>query len=335
MVPDPGRQSSNVYNRLPFFFPLVLVFLTLLFPSPAMRLLNTVTKELFEFQSDVPAYAILSHVWEKEEVTFRDIGDLDKAKKMQGFSKIIGACDTAIKDGLKYIWIDTCCINKDSSAEVSEAINSMYMWYKNSRVCYAYLSDVSKEDDHENSCSFFATSLWFSRGWTLQELIAPRRVVFYGMNWIDIGTKATLRHTISTITGIDIGVITDGSLDRLNSIPVAVRMSWAADRNTTREEDVAYSLMGLFGVTMPLLYGERGKAFIRLQHEIIKQSDDHSIFAWASQDDGERGILARSPSEFRNSEKVERIPDSSEDSKPYFITNKGLRIDLPTLSSYF
>lgn len=91
-----------------------------------MRLLDTTTKELTEFQSQIPVYAILSHVWEREEVTFQDIADLEKAKQMQGFTKIAGACDTAIRDGIKYIWIDTCCINKESSAELSEAINSMY-----------------------------------------------------------------------------------------------------------------------------------------------------------------------------------------------------------------
>ncbi|KAF9462365.1 heterokaryon incompatibility protein-domain-containing protein [Collybia nuda] len=299
-----------------------------------MRLLDTTTIKLLEFQSNIPVYAILSHVWESEEVTFPDIADLDKARNMHGFTKITGACEAAIRDGIKYIWIDTCCINKESSAELSEAINSMYAWYRNARICYAYLCDVPSEGDHEDPYSLFAMSRWFTRGWTLQELIAPLRVVFYGQDWVDIGTKATLQKTISAVTGIGTTAIVGGEYWNsftLDDVPVAVRMSWAAGRTTTREEDIAYSLMGLFGVNMPLLYGEGRNAFIRLQYEIIKKSTDHSIFAWTTDDNEQRGILARSPSEFHNSGGIERITTREGDDKPapYSITNKGLYIELP------
>jgi hypothetical protein len=253
-----------------------------------MRLLDTATYLLSDFQSQIPAYAILSHVWEEEEVTFSDIATLNKAAEMKGFMKIVGACERALKDGLKYIWIDTCCINKESSAELSEAINSMFMWYKNAHICYAYLSDVLGGEDPNSLHSSFAMSRWFTRGWTLQELLAPLRVVFYGANWVDIGTKATLHETISTVTGIRVehivGISDGGNGLKLDGLPVAVKMSWAAHRLTTREEDMAYSLMGLFGVNLPLLYGEGGKAFTRLQHEIIRTTDDHSIFVlWETQ----------------------------------------------------
>ncbi|KAF9462360.1 heterokaryon incompatibility protein-domain-containing protein [Collybia nuda] len=312
-----------------------------------MRLLDTNTIKLTYFQSNVPEYAILSHVWEIEEVTFQDIVDLNKAKKMYGYAKIANACDTARQDGLEYIWIDTCCINKDSSAELSEAINSMYAWYSNAQICYTFLHDVVSEGDPNHPHSLFAMSLWFTRGWTLQELIAPSTVIFYAKDWVDIGTKASLQDTISSVTGIDSEVIVGETL--LDHIPVAVRMSWAANRNTTREEDVAYSLMGIFDINMPLIYGEGRKAFIRLQHEIIKKSTDHSIFAWTagfvSVFNGEkyRGILARSPREFRDSGNIERIqavnlvpninqpiPLQNIGMRPYAITNRGLQIELLT-----
>jgi hypothetical protein len=246
-----------------------------------MRLLDTTTYVLSEFQAEIPAYAILSHVWEQEEVTFRDIAELQKAARMKGFAKIVGACKIAVNDGLKYVWIDTCCINKESSAELSEAINSMYMWYKDAEICYAYLSDVPSDEDPNSLGSWFAMSRWFTRGWTLQELLAPSRVVFYSTDWADIGTKGSLQKTISGVTGISVealvGIGKENADFLLESVPVEVKMSWAAHRSTTRPEDMAYSLMGLFGVSMPLLYGEGGKASIRLQREISRASDDHDI----------------------------------------------------------
>jgi hypothetical protein len=293
-----------------------------------MRLLDTKTYTLSEFQGNPPPYAILSHVWGQEEVTFNDIATLEKAEQMKGFAKIVGACKTAFKNELQYIWIDTCCINKESSAELSEAINSMFIWYKNARVCYAYLSDVPSNEDHSALHSSFAMSQWFTRGWTLQELLAPSIVVFHSINWVDIGTKGTLRETISVVTGISVqhlmGFNKNGMNLTLEDVPVAVKMSWASHRLTTREEDAAYSLMGLFGVNMPLLYGEGEKAFIRLQHEIIKASDDHSIFAFTGE-----GMLARSASQFHQSGRVKLLGDIGEPQTPYSITNKGLHIQLP------
>ncbi|KAF9455349.1 heterokaryon incompatibility protein-domain-containing protein [Collybia nuda] len=309
-----------------------------------MRLLDTTTLELMSFQGwNVPGYAILSHVWETEEATFQDISNFNNIKDMHGYAKIVGACDTARRNGIGYIWIDTCCINKESSAELSEAINSMYKWYSGAQVCYAYLSDVPSTGDHGDR-SLFAMSHWFTRGWTLQELIAPRKVVFYARDWVDIGTKTTLQDTISSVTGINPEIIVGRTL--LESVPIAVRMSWAAGRNTTREEDIAYSLMGLFDVNMPLLYGEGRKAFIRLQLEIIKKNSDHSIFAWkedllSSMSGGLHGLLARSPAKFRGLGNVERILDPASgdeqpghvsigETLPYNITNRGLFIKLPT-----
>ena len=169
-------------------------------------------------------------------------------------------------------------IDKRSSAELSEAINSMYTWYANAEVCYAYLSDVSESAAIDGAGSECARSRWFTRGWTLQELIAPRSMVFYSANWTKIGEKSnSISPLLSTTTGIDADILTG---DReLETASVAKRMSWAARRTTTRTEDLAYSLMGIFSVNMPMLYGEGAKAFISLQEEIMKASDDETLFA--------------------------------------------------------
>ncbi|KAF8228702.1 HET-domain-containing protein [Tricholoma matsutake] len=292
-----------------------------------MRLLDTKTRRLTEFQGIHPDYAILSHTWGEEEVSFQDMQDESKASTMKGYSKIKGACAEALKDEFKYIWIDTCCINKESSSELSEAINSMYAWYQNSQVCYAYLVDVPDEADPGCENSLFTKSRWFTRGWTLQELLAPSSLIFYGRDWKEIGTKASLQEVISVITGVDRSVLLS---NHSGEISIAKRMSWASKRETTREEDRAYSLMGIFGINMPTLYGEGGNAFIRLQHEITKLSDDHTIFAWRGPSHGqESGLLAHSPAEFIHSADVMEVDSKQAQTSKYSMTNKGLSISLP------
>lgn len=180
---------------------------------------------------------------------------------LAGYTKIKRCCGMALSEGWKYVWIDTCCIDKTSSADLSEAINAMYGWYEKAEVCYVYLADVSATDFDDE----FRISRWFFTGWTLQELLAPRTVVFYYRDWEELGTKWSLRDEISRATGITHHQMIDHK--RVN---VATRMSWAALRETTPIEDTAYSLLGLFDINMPLLYGEGSKAFMRLQHEILQ-----------------------------------------------------------------
>jgi hypothetical protein len=244
-----------------------------------MRLIHGESLKLVEFTDDhIPPYAILSHTWSREEITFQEMSmDLPKEERQSlssgikgaSYKKIMYCCEQASKDGLEYSWVDTCSIDKSSSSELSEAINSMFRWYSNAAVCYAYLSDVHLVTKDISS------SRWFTRGWTLQELIGPRDVKFFTSNWELIGTKESLCESIAGITGIDAETLLDPST--LSSASVARKMSWAAERQTTRNEDVAYCLMGIFDVSMPLLYGEGEKAFIRLQEEIIKENDDHSL----------------------------------------------------------
>ena len=240
-----------------------------------MRLINTSTGLLEEFlKRDIPKYAILSHRWEEEEVLFEHMSDPSKHTK-KGWQKIKMTLKIALQARLDYIWVDTCCIDKSSSAELSEAINSMYQWYQRSEVCYAFISDLpiaTPLDITLQHCQ------WFTRGWTLQELIAPGNVLFFDKGWNLRGSKVDLVDHLSNITGINQAVLRHEQ--SLTSIAVAQKMSWAARRETTRIEDIAYCLLGIFDINMPLLYGEEGNAFRRLQEEIIKSTPDLSIFAW-------------------------------------------------------
>ncbi|KAI8956605.1 HET-domain-containing protein [Daldinia sp. FL1419] len=249
-----------------------------------MRLLNACSGEITIFQSSnsLPPYAILSHTWNEEEVSFQDWEEQpwEEVKKKKGFKKIEYCRQQAIKEGLGWVWVDTCCINKQSSAELSEDINSMFKWYKQAAICYAYLADV-EEGPQSIIESRLRESRWFTRGWTLQELIAPEQVVFYSQNWHEIGTKSTLSKCLSRITNIGEMYLMDSA--NIRNASIAQRMSWAAYRVTTREEDIAYCLIGIFDVNIPLLYGEGKRAFRRLQEEVLKAyPEDHTLFAWGT-----------------------------------------------------
>ncbi|KAG7284528.1 hypothetical protein NEMBOFW57_010903 [Staphylotrichum longicolle] len=241
-----------------------------------MRLLNTTTLNLVQFTRDIPTYAILSHTWGDQEVSFQDI-ELPERDKKKGFVKILGCCAQAVEDSIEWVWIDTCCIDKTSSAELSEAINSMFLWYHRAEVCYVYLEDVTFASPLLGPA--FRSARWFTRGWCLQELIAPHAVEFYSADWREIGTKLSLCGIIQQITAIPRGVLL-GEVGALQACNVAQKMSWASGRQTTRIEDEAYSLLGIFGINMPMLYGEGGRAFHRLQEEIVRQSEDASLFLW-------------------------------------------------------
>ncbi|KAH6672942.1 heterokaryon incompatibility protein-domain-containing protein [Halenospora varia] len=304
-----------------------------------MRLLDVHSYKVKEFTGrDRPPYAILSHTWDKEEVTLRDIEN-DRADKLLGFRKIVGCCKQANEDGFDYVWIDTCCIDKASSAELSEAINSMFAWYGDAEICYAYLSDVhASSSDFNKQLRELAHSNWFNRGWTLQELIAPTVVVFFAHNWSVIGSRSSLIVTITQTTGIHRDLFGGASLEvsqtpdhnRLSQYSVAQKMSWASKRKTTRVEDEAYCLLGIFGVNLPLLYGEGKRAFVRLQEEIMKRSSDHSIFTWNHGYEGISGFLADSPKGCRGCRDIVEVIHCP-DLPPHGVTNKGIQITLPVL----
>jgi len=307
--------------------------------------------KVLEFSDDeATEYAILSHRWIAEEVDCNEMVELakmdreerDEIRQRDGYRKILHSCEQAQKDRCGWLWVDTCCIDKRSSAELSEAINSMYRWYENAKVCYAYLHDVPDPrfppaSDHEIYPDFNGWPEWFSRGWTLQELIAPSNVQFFNKNWKSIGDKSTLAPTLVGITGVPEHVLIHGLCG--NRPCVAQIMSWAARRTTTRVEDRAYSLMGLLDVNMPMLYGEGKKAFHRLQLEIIRASNDQSVFAWDSNvrtgsilaDDprdfwycGEMELVAHD--EFIQFLKQDSVADIEDRLGTFPITNRGIQI---------
>ncbi|KAI6161760.1 heterokaryon incompatibility protein-domain-containing protein [Pisolithus thermaeus] len=309
------------------------------------------------------AYAILSHCWgdPKDEVQYTEIDSLAKIdvagemRKRSGYHKIRESCLQAFHDHLSWLWVDTCCIDKRSSAELSEAINSMYVWYANSDRCYAFLHDVTTntlpaERDSIELNKFNGWPKWFSRGWTLQELIAPQDVHFFNRNWKCIASKRDSARALSVITRISVDVLEKGF--SRSSTSVAQILSWAADRTTTREEDRAYSLLGLFGVHMPMLYGEGKNAFLRLQLEVIRMINDQSIFAWrwTTPIGSASGFLATDPSHFRDCSSVvrmdptdmlhtlegyiskrrlRRLASAKERLQTFAVTNDGILIWLP------
>ncbi|KAF5667212.1 vegetative incompatibility het-e-1 [Fusarium heterosporum] len=309
-----------------------------------MRLINVETLELESFIGEqgrpTPTYAILSHVWTTEEVSFQQITGLQPlSEESLGYRKIVEFCARARNEGFEYAWVDTCCIDKTSSAELSEAINSMFLWYRKSAACYVYLSDVTAEENPALPNSRFRRSRWFTRGWTLQELLAPHEVIFLAEDWCEIGTKASLCTAISQVTNIDVVTLLKHTWSHVS---IAMIMSWASMRQTTRLEDQAYSLLGLFDVNMPLIYGEGQKAFYRLQVEIMKFTNDDSLFAWSTEpldrhgySTGEEtsargfrflGMLAPSVACFRDSYDIVAPRDLSGSREPYDMIKQNISL---------
>jgi hypothetical protein len=238
-----------------------------------MRLLEYVSDNDFGLTEDlignaIPLYAILSHRWgpNTEEVTYRDLVD-GTGKGKTGFKKLRFCAEQARRDGLRYFWVDTCCIDKSTSEEVQTSINSMFRWYRDAARCYVYMSDVSTSDEAQDSWEpAFRASEWFKRGWTLQELVAPTSVEFFTTDGRRLGDKMSLKQQIHEITGIALPALEGTSLCQFD---VEERFKWAAKRQTTREEDWAYCLLGIFDVFMPLIYGEgKERATCRLQQYI-------------------------------------------------------------------
>ncbi|KAF2801249.1 uncharacterized protein BDZ99DRAFT_403752 [Mytilinidion resinicola] len=226
--------------------------------------------------NDIPPYAILSHTWEadNQELTFQEMMT-GTGRSKAGYRKIQFCGDQAKKDGLEYFWVDSCCIDKTSSAELSEAINSMFRWYQNAVKCYVYLSDVSKGDIIRSGPSqllgnsALGQSRWFTRGWTLQELLAPLSVEFFSKEGESLGDKKSLERLLSNTTGVAVKALQGTPLYEFRTYE---RLLWAVKRQTTIEEDQAYCLLGIFGIHMPLIYGEGVKnASIRLGEVIGKR----------------------------------------------------------------
>ena len=245
---------------------------------------------------------------------------------------------TSTWEKVDYLWVDTCCIDKSSSAELSEAINSMYSWYYGSKRCIVYLSDVYCRalDDHSpvDMTSEFIRGRWFTRGWTLQELLSPSNLVFYNRNWEVIGFKRYLAYTLAAATNIPALVFLNSQFHRTElaeQTQLAQQISWAANRRTTRGEDAAYCLLGIFDVNMPLLYGEGERhAFERLQRQILAQTEDSTLLAWGYQiENSEHSLLASSPREYKNCTNVSMLSEDAAGSfRSFQMTNRGLQVSL-------
>ena len=350
------------------------------------RFLRGESDALIEFLDDdnTPPYYILSHRWGEDELTYKDCVK-GRNKTGAGFFKVYNYCQFARARHAKlleitpelaqrwpscFVWVDTCCIDKRSSAELSEAINSMWKYYKESWECHVYLQDVpapqsngernahgehlEAESEQHEATGQLIKSKWFTRGWTLQELLAPRDVSFLRSDWTVMGHKCSLftghpwhgtprpcnlcqegpmnspslQTSLELITGIGRQYL-DNS-DMIPTASIARRMSWASSRSTTRKEDEAYCLLGIFNVNMPLLYGEGSKAFRRLQAEILSSSTDQSLFAWQESRDtlnADVGLLADSTRDFHNCSDIE-VHLIELAAWPYSLTNLGVELRL-------
>ena len=315
---------------------------------------------------DIP-YICLSHVWYdrgrpiKHEVLLEDMKDQSwRQQKCKGAQKIARLCETVrdwcgtdrciaalpkagieVPEGsngqqfVSHVWIDTCCVDQQNPAEVSMSVNSMFRWYSQAVCCFVYLHDHTPKDTRRSMLSMNRCE-WFQRGWTLQELIASPEVEFFSADWRPVGRKSDLyvAKRLGQITGIEVNVVLDPS--EIQKSKLSLRFPWAAGRITRFEEDCAYSLLGIFNVQMSTLYGEgEDSAFRRLQEEIIKYSNDHSIFAWHNSDadpTAQVGLLAPSANCFQTFYTYRRAPQSSP--RPYATTNKGLEIELFLLQDH-
>ena len=246
----------------------------------------------------IPRYAILSHKWEAddEEVTFNDLRH-GWGKSKKGYTKIQFCAKQAQKDGLQYFWVDSCCIDQTNQAELNQAIVSMFKWYTDADKCYAYLSDVSsrKRDNSGDTQTWeiaFRNSIWFKRGWTLQELLAPRQVEFYSREGDLLGDKSTLDRAIYEITKIPVTALHGQPLSDFSAVE---RMQWASKRETRIPEDIAYCLQGIFNVSMLPIYGEgEQKAFFRLKDEIGRS------YRWQLEGIGREAVLSSNSCELEN-----------------------------------
>jgi hypothetical protein len=357
-----------------------------------IRLLHINTRGFTSFPDlrSVPEYAILSHRWIHTQRNGQHVAlDISYTEFLagsgdqRGYEKIDKACEAVLyfahEQGrtLEWIWIDSCCIDKSNNEEHTEAINSMYQWYARSYVCITYLGDVDTFDEA-------SSSEWFRRGWTLQELIAPERVLFYNKRWQGCGSKndyspglhdqtqypfLNRSKELADITNIDIALLRlqdrKAIKTKLDSIPACQKMSWASDRNTTKDEDMAYCMIGIFDIShMYLKRGEGRRAFIRLQEEVIKQSNDLTLFAWKLSDDndacmednclgleelsqnapknapffdsnpasGLHGIFACGPSHFRHASQIEPT-QLAVYNEEITITSRGVKFITPLLGT--
>lgn len=322
--------------------------------------LMTRSYDISNLVHDQLSYAVLSHRWGPGEPDFKTISEMggvtaatndQRYAELPGYKKLLSFCLKVQSLGFNYAWTDTCCIDKRSSAELQEALNSMYQWYNHSSLCIAYLGQAETLEE-------LGQDEWFTRGWTLQELLAPMFLIFYKKDWVPLdpdnigmgrGTSDKLSHKVAPIIQAATGISSEFLRgfypgDRTVKLIMEV-MSWAADRTTERPEDIAYCLLGIFNITMPILYGEGESAFFRLQKELIKRTPDWTIFFWGGQPSRQSTMLPSHPRCFSQSQwgppairmrELLLTPTSSghpryhpeqADAAPHTLTQLGLHIE--------
>ncbi|KAF2229657.1 hypothetical protein EV356DRAFT_510315 [Viridothelium virens] len=313
-----------------------------------MRLLNVHSLQVEDFtKRPAPQYVILSHRWVDNEPKFQDFEEMHSLQATttntqrlaalrncnngnfganDGFAKVAWACKMVRErqHGVQYLWADTCCINKNNledPKETSRAINSMFDWYHNAVECYAYLGDTSGKNAMRNS-------VWFKRGWTLQELLAPSRLQFFDQRWTDLGTRSDNIDAIWEATSIDQKYLNGD--EQFRSACIATKMSWAANRTTALADDRAYCMLGLFGVHIEAPYGEGMKAFLRLQEELVNRTNDESIFAWYDASIVQNGLLAPSPKCFEGCGQLTVNSAKFRPRKSYSAIKEGIEFWLPS-----
>ncbi|KAF8961870.1 hypothetical protein BDZ97DRAFT_1733502 [Flammula alnicola] len=287
-------------------------------------------------------YAILSHTWLEDEVTFED-WKLGRNLSGPGYEKLQRFCQVAAAEyEVSLGWMDTICINKDSTSELDESIRSMYRWYENSFICLTYLANTTSLDDMPDD-------RWFTRGWTLQELLSPQRIKFYGKTWTPLtakeidndkpsysvgATPAPIHRVIEKATGITYSEMVFFK-PGLQGGEISRRMVWAAKRTTTRGEDRAYSLMGIFSVTFTIAYGEGvERAFFRLVEQILNSYRNIlDILNWArmpvsSQIHSSNMLPSRPECYLERATNLSLQGIEQTPSKPMILTHLGLRVRL-------
>jgi hypothetical protein len=272
-----------------------------------------------------PPYAILSHTWGEEEVTFQDL-TYGICTSLAGFKKIAFCGEQAAKDGLKYFWVDTCSIDKSNLPELTRSINSMFRWYRNASKCYVYLADVSvpewgKETFGESTwMEAFWKSRWFTRGWTLQELIAPESVEFFSEEGQFLGDKFSLERAITGITGIPADALRGRPLSEFS---VDERFAWADHRETSEEEDIAYCLLGIFDVFMPLIYGEGKVNAMKRLERLVEESLSEKVLGGNAYSKNEPEGSSKSPNRKSKRRAEPKDPEATERMKAYLLAALG------------
>ncbi|KAF2736761.1 hypothetical protein EJ04DRAFT_462522, partial [Polyplosphaeria fusca] len=239
-----------------------------------MRLLNTATSAFAE-QGLPPfpfPYAVLSHTWGTQEVSYDDMLNGQFMFK-DGFKKVENFQACARDLGYDWCWMDTCCINRSrSTSEQNEAVMSMYTWFRHAGLCVVYLTDVERRED-------FTKARWFTRAWTLIELLAPENMAFYTRDWQCIGSKKELAAEITAHTNIAFDVLTYARNPR--DATIGEKLSWASERHATNPEEEIYILISLLGVRMIRSPGEgRAMATVRMQAQILEHLEDYTILMW-------------------------------------------------------